>query len=91
MAIIDLMPPIFGRAYKIDYKEYDGICFQNVEHWSRLYLIRENGSRPEHQEYFYGGFGDQSKELLDERIRNAYPDAILCETEDEEEKWLLLI
>ena len=85
------MPPIFGRAYKSDYKEYDGTIFQNVEHWTRPYIVRENGSRPEHQEYFYGDFGDQPKELLDERIRNAYPDAILCETEEEEQKWLLLI
>jgi hypothetical protein len=85
------MPPIFGRAYKSDYDSIYGKEFDIREHWSRPYLIRENGSRPEHQEYFYGGFGDQPKELLDERIRNAYPDAILCESKDEEDKWMLLI
>ena len=87
------MPPIFGRAFRNgnEYEDIDGYGYGATNHWSRPYIVRENGSHPEHQECFYGGWGEQSKELLDERIRKAYPDAIFCETEEEEQKWLLLI
>ena len=38
MAIIDLMPPIFGRAYKSDYDSGYGKEFDIREHWSSIII-----------------------------------------------------